>query len=338
MEGDVPEAILCECPDCEDVTEHAILKGRFGNSNITGTFRCRACGRVFTGTIRLPRNVPVKVFISDGDVTHNTHTILREDEIVSVGDEFDLEDGRHVKVTYVERTDGSRRQSVQAPEISALWVVSFGALRVKVSVNDCRRTYPMYVEAEPDDEFTVGMVMHFDRWDAVIHAIKTRNRLIRKGTAEARDVVRIYGKKLRGNAKPGVLDEGESLNESLYDDAMDLDEARSGGPALLFGEEVLEHVGDVFRAHDMGGSLFRVGVGRVEGHGCSAAFEHGYVRERITYRGGSLLGSPVPLHEHADGFALVLKVDDLDAFASEVALRIGLDVVGGDVIEAVLAR
>ena len=70
------------------------------------------------------------------------------------------------------------------------------------------------------------MIMNFDTWDAVIHAIKTKTKLMRRGTAEARDIVRIYGKKLNGQRPEEILvDEDEPFDESLYDDGtMDLDE------------------------------------------------------------------------------------------------------------------
>ncbi len=227
MAEELPDTILYQCPDCADITEHDILKAKMGKSSISGTFRCGECGRVFTGTIRLPRKIEVKVMFSDQDVTEVTKTVLLEDEIVEVGDEFDLDDGRHVRITYIDNAEGKRRKSCNAPDVKALWVKSFDVLHVKVSVNDYKKTYPMYVEAEPDDEFTVGMIMNFETWDAVIHAIKTHTKLIRRGTAEARDIVRIYGKKLSGQQRPEELlvDEDAPFDESVYDDGtMDLDE------------------------------------------------------------------------------------------------------------------
>ena len=46
----------------------------------------------------------------------------------------------------------------------------------------------------PDDEFTVGNRLELEDMDCFIHAIKTRTKLVQHGSAEARDVVRIYGK------------------------------------------------------------------------------------------------------------------------------------------------
>ena len=225
--SEMPDTIYNECPDCGDVTEHKILKAKMGNFNVNGTFQCKECGRVFSGVIRLPKEFEVKVLLSDGDLTETTQTMLREDEIVAVGDEFDLDDGRHVQITYIELPDGSRKKKVPATEVKALWVKAFGVLMVKVSVNDYKKTYPMLCEAEPDDEFTVGMFMHFDLWDCVIHAIKTKDRLLRKGTAEARDIVRIYAKIRHRDGTTAPMDDSEFDDEQFEfaDDAvMDFDE------------------------------------------------------------------------------------------------------------------
>ena len=225
--SEMPDTIYNECPDCGDVTEHKILKAKMGNFNVNGTFQCKECGRVFSGVIRLPKEFEVKVLLSDGDLTETTQTMLREDEIVAVGDEFDLDDGRHVQITYIELHDGSRKKKVPATEVKALWVKAFGVLMVKVSVNDYKKTYPMLCEAEPDDEFTVGMFMHFDLWDCVIHAIKTKDRLLRKGTAEARDIVRIYAKIRHRDGTTAPMDDSEFDDEQFEfaDDAvMDFEE------------------------------------------------------------------------------------------------------------------
>ena len=225
--SEMPDTIYNECPDCGDVTEHKILKAKMGNFNVNGTFQCKECGRVFSGVIRLPKEFEVKVLFSDGAPTETTQTMLREDEIVAVGDEFDLDDGRHVQITYIELPDGSRKKKVPATQVKALWVKAFGVLMVKVSVNDYKKTYPMLCEAEPDDEFTVGMFMHFDLWDCVIHAIKTKDRLLRKGTAEARDIVRIYAKIRHRDGTTAPMDDSEFDDEQFEfaDDAvMDFEE------------------------------------------------------------------------------------------------------------------
>lgn len=189
---DLPETIFCNCTDCDDITEHAILNGRIGKSGVTGTFRCTECGKVHSGTIRLPRPFKVKAVVSKEEVTESAEATVMENESPSVGDEFDLDDGRHVVITQIIDVNLAKRKSCPAVDIKELWVKDFDTVKVKVSVNSGRKTYPLYTEADPDDEYEIGMMMSFDAWDAEITSIKTKNKLIRHGSAEAREIVRIY--------------------------------------------------------------------------------------------------------------------------------------------------
>lgn len=213
---ELPEYIYYECPRCDDVTEHDILKARMGRDNITGTFRCRVCERTFSDSIRIPRILEVPVLFSDGTVTEKTATALEENEILSLGDEFNLDDGRRVSITLIESADGVRRKKELAANIVRLWVKQFDVLSVKVSVNDNRKTFPVRIDAEPDDVFTVGMVLSFNSFDAVVHAIKTRTRLVRKGDAEAREIRRIYAKKKPKNYAIMDFEEDADFDESEY--------------------------------------------------------------------------------------------------------------------------
>jgi uncharacterized Zn finger protein len=188
------EYLYIQCPNCDDLTEHDILKGRVGKGNITGTFRCSECGRVFSDTIRIPEPFKVKVLFSEGSETETIETELMSNEILYIDDEFYLEDGRRVCITQIETKDGKKGKKFQADNIKALWVKQFDVLSVKVSVNDGQRTYSVRTEAEPDDEFATGMILSFEDFDALVHAIKTKERLIKNGSAEAREITRIYGK------------------------------------------------------------------------------------------------------------------------------------------------
>ena len=205
---DLPDTIYAECPECDDITEHEILNGRLGKSGVTGTFKCAGCGRVFTGTIRLPRPFTVKAVVSSEETSSSTQTTVMENESPAVGDEFDLDDGRHVLITQIIDQKGGKRKSCPAADIKELWVKDYGVLRVKVSVNSGKKTCPLYSEAEPDDEFAVGMIMNFDLWDAEITSIKTKTKLLRRGSAEARDITRVYAKVVHRGSEDSPGDGG----------------------------------------------------------------------------------------------------------------------------------
>ena len=224
IQREMPDTIVYTCPDCDDETEHQILKGRMGKATIEGTFRCIECGKVTSETIRIPELIEVPVVYSDGEVSEQARTTLESNDIVQLEDEFELDDGRRVCVTYIEVEDGRRVKKCLAPKIKKLWVKRFDILSIKVSVNDVGRTYSLRVEAEPDDEFVVGSMLKFEDFDCLIHAIKTKGNLVKHGSAEVRDIVRIYGK-IRKKTYD-VLDLDEEFDESDYviDDDEDYDE------------------------------------------------------------------------------------------------------------------
>lgn len=191
---ELPDVIVFECEECDDFTDHEILKGRFGKASVTGTFRCNECGTVSTTTIRLPEEITIKVLYSDGDETSVTETVLMSNEIVERDDDFFLDSGERVRVTHIDTLSGKSARKAPATDIKSIWVKQFGVINVKFSINDNHRTLSAYVEAEPEDIFAVGMIVPFEDFDCHVHAIKTRKRLLRHGSAEAGEITRIYGK------------------------------------------------------------------------------------------------------------------------------------------------
>jgi uncharacterized Zn finger protein len=75
-----------------------------------------------------------------------------------------------------------------------LWCQQFDNLTIKVTINNDRVSYSRRIPALPDDEFVIGNRLELEDMDCFIHAIKTREKLIQHGQAEARDIIRIYGK------------------------------------------------------------------------------------------------------------------------------------------------
>ncbi|MBQ8179715.1 MAG: hypothetical protein IJ026_04645 [Candidatus Methanomethylophilaceae archaeon] len=194
LKREMPDTLFYECPVCDDETEHQILKGRMGKATIEGTFKCNGCGRVTSETIKIPELIEVPVVFSDGDESEVIKTTIESNDILAIEDEFFLDDGRRVCVTHIDVKEGPTPKKVLATNVRKIWVKQFDLLSVKVSVNDDRTTYSLRVEAEPDDEFVVGTQLSFEDFDCLIHAIKTKHSLVKRGAAEARDITRIYGK------------------------------------------------------------------------------------------------------------------------------------------------
>lgn len=227
IQREMPDTIFYECPVCDDVTEHQILKGKMGRATLEGTFRCNVCGRVTSETIKIPELLEVPVVFSDGEVSETTKTTIESNDIIAIDDEFELDDGRLVCVTHIDVDNDRKVKKALATDVRKLWVKRFDILSVKVSVNDGGKTYSLRVEAEPDDEFVVGTQLEFEDFDCLIHAIKTKHSLVRRGVAEARDITRIYGKIRKKRYDVLDFDDDDEFNEADYiidDDDDDYDE------------------------------------------------------------------------------------------------------------------
>ncbi|MCL2142994.1 MAG: hypothetical protein FWH44_01885 [Methanomassiliicoccaceae archaeon] len=191
---EVPGEIYFECPDCDDITVHDVLKGKMGTRSLDATLRCQECGLVRTTTVTFPKQIETKVVVSDGADSASTNITLEDDDLLKVGDEFHMDDGRLVKISALELSQGKRVKTARATEIRTIWAICFDVIDIKVSINDDRRTHSKSVPSSPNEEFVIGDILSFDDMDCLIHSIKVQGRMVRRGAVEARDIVRIYGK------------------------------------------------------------------------------------------------------------------------------------------------
>lgn len=165
-----------------------------GRTAFTATLKCQECGKVSSVTIPLPKTFKVDVVVSDGPVSERAVTELEENDRIAIGDEFFIEDGRRLRVCAIELPGDRRVKKAKAQDVRILWTQQFDNLSIKVTINNDRVSYSRRIEALPDDEFEVGNRLSLEDMDCFIHAIKTRDKLVQHGSAEARDIVRIYGK------------------------------------------------------------------------------------------------------------------------------------------------
>lgn len=194
---DPPSNIEVKCPKCEDVTIHHVLKGRLGKGKgsaivLDATVRCSECQRVHHVHIRHSRPVMVPVIVSRGIDSVRKMVEMPRGETLRTKDEFEVE-GARVQVTSIEK-GGKRVTRAKTEEIDTVWSRDFDMLNVKVSVFWGRRTVPETILVEPESEFTIGESLKIKDRVAVIETIKVQGKTLRKGTAEARDIVRIYAR------------------------------------------------------------------------------------------------------------------------------------------------
>lgn len=194
MEQKVPETIYVACPVCKEHEVHDVLKGKPGKASLEATLRCHGCNRIRAETVRIPKVLTVPVVASEGPKSYKTAVDVEEDERISVGDEFFDNSGTYLRVTGIELNTDARPKKAMSQDIKTIWAQRFDIVAVKVTVNQGVVSHSRRYPADPGDEFFIGQKLELSDMDCVINAIKTRQYLKDRGSAEAREIVRIYGR------------------------------------------------------------------------------------------------------------------------------------------------
>ncbi len=191
MSAQIPASMNAECPECGEETLHKTLKGRMaGKKRLELVLKCTKCGHVRAEAMTAARQADVKIIISRDEVSERTTTRLPLDWTLSVGEEF-MHGDENLLVTGIE-VKGRKTNSAKTGEIQTLWAKNFDQVRVKIAINRHGRTVSTEIMADPDEEFTVEDEMEIDDVPVKIHSIKLEDRTIRRGSACARDIVRVY--------------------------------------------------------------------------------------------------------------------------------------------------
>ena len=193
----IPNALYLDCPSCGENAVHEVLRGKMGKKQDTleATVKCQECGHTYTTVVREPESLKIPIIVSDRSESHREEIELMEDEILSVGDEIFLGESQ-LLVTAIE-SKGKRVENCEPANIDTIGAKKFDHVIVKISINKHTQTIPAELEALPDEEFYVGDLMTIGTEKVAIHSIKTASGMVRRGSAEARDIVRIYAKAVR---------------------------------------------------------------------------------------------------------------------------------------------
>ncbi|MDH7508823.1 MAG: HVO_0476 family zinc finger protein [Methanomassiliicoccales archaeon] len=197
IEMTIPTAIYLECPSCGTNTLHEVLRGRVGGKKETleATVRCRKCGTVHTTLYTEMKPLRIPVIVSDLGKSQREEIELGPDELITIGDELIVGDTQ-VVVTSIESGEKRMKECV-AREIGTIWAKRFDRVKVKISINKGSKTIPAEMLVPPDEEFYVGDLLTIGKYNVVVHNIKTKDRMLRDGGSEAREIVRIYAKIVR---------------------------------------------------------------------------------------------------------------------------------------------
>ncbi|MCK5024791.1 MAG: hypothetical protein KAR56_04155 [Thermoplasmata archaeon] len=187
----IPQSMHAECPDCNDETLHKTLKGRMrGKKKLEMLLKCTKCGKVHQEVLEAISQVPVRMIISRGDKSEKIRAEFSADWELAVGDEFMHED-EHLQVSGIE-VDGRRVENAIITQVQTLWTINYDMAKIKVSINRDGKTRSLELEVSLDEEFEIDSEIEVDGVKVTIHSIKLEDKRLRRGTATARDIVRVY--------------------------------------------------------------------------------------------------------------------------------------------------
>lgn len=195
---EVPKVVYADCPNCGEETLHEVVKGKVTEGKkifFEGVVLCSECGAKYSISLEeeLPLNIPI--IISEMEHSKKEGIELHPEDEIKVDDEIGFK-GSPLIITAIE-SKGKRVGKALAKEIDTIWAKRFDKVRVKFSVNLGGRTLAREVWVEPERLFKIDEFVNLNGMKMRIHSVKVKGKLLRKGSAVAKDIVRIYGKVVR---------------------------------------------------------------------------------------------------------------------------------------------
>jgi len=186
--------ITVQCPDCKDETEHEVL-----SESRDRLVRCTTCGHHHRILLdKEPEPLAIKTVVSKEvvfltgviDFSPYDECFLEDHLVAECGDE-----AYGVEVTAIECGE-KRLPRAKAKDITTLWTRTIDRVIVKISIHDGRKTIPLYLDCEGEEEFVVGQKYVVDGKRFTLSHIKLRDGpLMRKEDWKtiAHRIKRIYG-------------------------------------------------------------------------------------------------------------------------------------------------
>lgn len=189
---DDEEAIdVSQCSNCEDFTEHNVLRRVKKGDGEDLLIQCLECNEVQTLHLRPGKPIKITSILSDGAESQTQTVESDDDELISVDDVFD-HSGILYRVTRIDDSDTRSQRSMVASDISTLWAVRCDKCIVRLTMTDGEESSSTSIECSPDKVFSCGSIMEIEgvRWR--IRALHTGKGRTLRGKRAAIDLRRIY--------------------------------------------------------------------------------------------------------------------------------------------------
>ena len=194
-----PETIEAECPECGE-SEHVVLR----MADAGWTLQCMVCRKVRTAPAP-PRERfrTVPAVLAQGAESRTIELQAPLDGHVAIDDEFDWE-GHRVRITAVEKPDGTRPSQARGRDIRILYAVLFDTVTLRYTVNQGDITRAFQEEVSPELQLHIGTVRNVQGHNLAIKTLKSdQNRTLHRGFLLARNINRVFADLAPEGSRPG---------------------------------------------------------------------------------------------------------------------------------------
>jgi uncharacterized Zn finger protein len=180
-----------QCPACDDMTGHEILKEKKVGDGADFMVRCENCQHVHTVQFRPPPATHLPFILTEGPHSERVVLVVDADEEFVVGDVFE-EDEKLWGVHQIELTNGQNSKSAIATDIARVTALRTDMVRVKMTLTRGEESKSAVTVVPQETTFTASHLMDFEGETWRIRAIHTGAGRTLRGTVQAPDIKRMY--------------------------------------------------------------------------------------------------------------------------------------------------
>ena len=179
------------CDECNEYTEHEILKERKVGSGSDLLVKCKTCSGVTNLQIREPKSVLVPFILTDGPSSTRVELEIDDDEKFVIGDVFE-ENEMLWSINQIIDQEGRKKKRIVAPEASVISALRTDMVRVKITATRGEQSDSSSILVDYETKFTADTKIDYQGEVWRIRAIHTGAGRTLRGTVEAQDIKRIY--------------------------------------------------------------------------------------------------------------------------------------------------
>ena len=188
VEGD---GRVADCPYCEMASLHEILREKPKGRGVDYLTRCTECGEVHTIEVRPPRPLEVKFTLSEGANSEATMIEVDDDEVFTLGDEFDHLDAVW-RITRLQMPDNSSANSAGADEVAMVWAQRSDVVRLRLTFSEGDYSFSDSLLCQPDEVFQCGSIFPHDGKKWRIRALHSGAGRTLNGKMRAAEIRRVF--------------------------------------------------------------------------------------------------------------------------------------------------